>query len=438
MTVGARPTPIVTAPAAWRAALSGRPLTAMDPQVGRLLVVAAHPDDETLGAGGFLRAVHAAGGQVQLVVATDGEAAFGDTDAAQRSALARTRRAELDRALAELGLGDVEVHRLGLPDSGLAGVEARLVEALRPLAAAADVCLAPWPLDPHPDHAAAGRAMLAAARIGAHRFGYPIWTWPWADPQDSKLPWSEACRYPLDAESRQAKRRAIGCHVSQLQPAPDGGPPILPPDVLAHFDTEQEIFFRLRPERSAPAERFAALYQDGDGDPWGTRTSWYERRKRDVVLACLPEQRYRHAAEPGCGTGELTRALAERCDAVTASDFTAAAVSATRDVTSGLTGVVVEQRALPDPGAVPDGVDLVVCSEVLYYLDAADLDRVVERVAAAARPGADVVLVHWTGQAADAPHDAARTHRRFRDDPRFDTVVEHVDAQFLLHVVRRR
>ncbi len=427
-----------TSPDAWRAALAAHALPAMDTRVRQLLVVAAHPDDETLAAGGFLHAVHAAGGQIRLVVATDGEAAFPDATEAQRVALARTRRAELDRALGELGLDGVEVHRLGLPDSGLAAVEARLVDALRPLAAGVDACLAPWVHDPHPDHAAAGRAALAAAPAGAHRFGYPIWTWVWGDPDDPGLPWSRAVEHRLDPTARRAKQRAVGAHTSQLRPGPDGAEPILPAAVLAHFDGDREVFFRMPAPRSAPAERFAALYRDGDGDPWATRTSWYERRKRAVVLAALPEPRYRHAAEPGCGTGELTRALADRCDTVSASDYTAEAVAATRAATASRSGVVVEQRALPDPAAVPDGVDLVVCSEVLYYLDSADLDRVVERIAAAARPGAHVVLVHWTGPAAESPQDAAATHRRFLDDGRFTALVEHVDAGFLLHVVRCR
>jgi len=425
----------VTSPQDWQHAFAAHPMAPMDLPTGRLLVVAAHPDDETLGAGGFLRAAHAGGAEVRLVVATDGEAAFPTAGPDRRSALARQRRTELDQALATLDLGDAEVHRLGLPDSGLAGVEQELVAALRPLAADADVCLAPWTRDPHPDHAAAGRALLAAAPAGAHRFGYPIWTWPWGDPQDPDLPWDNACEHHLDAESRRAKRRAIGCHASQLQPAPDGGPPILPQSVLDHFDTEREIFFRVPRERSAPAERFAALYRD-DPDPWRTRTSWYERRKRATVLAALPAERYRHAAEPGCGTGELTVELAARCDAVMASDYTDAAVTATRAATAGRPGVAVEQLVLPDPRSVPDGVDLVVCSEVLYYLDTADLDRVVERIVSAAHPGTDVVLVHWTGSAAEAPRSAEATHRRFLDDPRFRCVVEHRDTGFLLHVVR--
>jgi LmbE family N-acetylglucosaminyl deacetylase/SAM-dependent methyltransferase len=408
----------------------------MNPRIGRLLVVAAHPDDETLAAGGFLRAAHAAGSRIELVVATDGEAAFPQASPADRRELARTRRDELHRALTALGVGDIAVHWLGLPDSGLAAVEDRLAQALRLLASGVDACLGPWVHDPHPDHAAAGRAMLAAAPAGAHRFGYPIWTWPWGDPADPRLPWAHVHVHELDADARRAKQRAIGCHASQLRAAPDGGDPILPAPVLAHFDTGRETFFRIPPTASAPAERFASLYRDGGGDPWQTRTSWYERRKRAVLTACLPAPRYQHAAEPGCGTGELTRELAQRCAAITASDYAAAAVAATRAAVSGRSGITVEQLALPDPRAVPDGVDLVVCSEVLYYLGADDLDAVVDRIAGAARPGADVVLVHWSGPAAESPQDAWATHRRFLDDPRFATVVEHVDAEFLLHVVR--
>jgi LmbE family N-acetylglucosaminyl deacetylase len=427
----------VTPTAAWRRAFTVHPMATMDVRIGQLLMVAAHPDDETLGSGGFLRAVRAAGGRVRLVVATDGEAAFPGAGAEQRAALARTRRTELDRALDELDLAGIDVHRLELPDSGLAGVEAGLVEQLRPLAADADVCLAPWTDDPHPDHAAAGRAALAAAPAGAHRFGYPIWTWPWGDPQDPRLPWQHAVEHRLDPASREAKRRAIGCHASQLLAAPGGGDPVLPAAVLTHFDTGREVFFRVPREHSAPAERFDALYRDGDGDPWATRSSWYERRKRDVALAALPQRRYRHAAEPGCGTGELTRELADRCDRVSACDYTAAAAAVTRAANAHRPGVTVEQLALPDPAAIPDGVDLVVCSEVLYYLGAADLDLVVERIAAATRPGADVVLVHWTGRAAEAPQDAWVTHRRFLDDARFSRLVEHLEPGFLLHVVRR-
>ena len=420
----------MTTPAqVWAAAIEQHAVRPMVADVGRLVVVAAHPDDETLGAGGFLHAAVAAGAQVELVVATDGEAAFG----APEADLGRARRRELYDALGELGLGKTDVHWLGLPDSGLADHTADLTEALVPLLRDADVCLAPWTEDPHPDHAAAGRAALTAAPVQAHRWAYLIWTLAWRTPDASEIPWPLAAAFALDPDTLAAKRRAIRRFTSQLAPAPGGGLPILPADVLAHFDTDRELFFRAPPTDNAPVSRFAELYGDGN-DPWSTRTSWYERRKRDVVLACLPRPRYRHAAEPGCGLGTLTTPLAARCDQVTASDVVQAAADEARRATADSANVTVLHRALPERATVPADADLVVLSEVLYYLSPA----VVAQVADLVPVGADVVLVHWRGWPAEAPRDAMATHLQLTDDPRFTTLVEHVDEEFLLHVLRRR
>ncbi|MBW0119410.1 bifunctional PIG-L family deacetylase/class I SAM-dependent methyltransferase [Pseudonocardia abyssalis] len=394
----------------------------------RVVVVAAHPDDETLGAGGLMRAVHESGGQVELVVATDGEAAFPDLDGPARDALAATRRRETDDALAALGLSGVPVHRLGMPDSALDADT--LATALEPLLRDADAWVAPWAGDPHPDHTAAGLAAAAASPVTATGWTYPIWMWAWLEPDDPSIPWSHAHAHPLDETARTAKRRALACYASQT-----GGPaPIVPPDVLAHFDTGTEVVFRTPPGGSAPRERFDTLYAGDDGDPWATRTSWYERRKRAVLLASLPRERYRHAAEPACGTGALTVELAERCDRLDASGFSPAAVAATR---GSVDGVPVIRAALPHPDALPDGIDLAVVSEVLYYLDDATLAATVDRLADAVLPGGDIVIAHWRGWPAEAPRDAEATHRELLDDPRFVPLVTHVDEDFLLHVLRR-
>lgn len=425
-----------TPPAAWCSALAAHPPRLLDPgEFDRVVVVAAHPDDETLAVGGLMGAVHAAGGDVELVVATDGEAAFPGLDAAGRAELARTRRRELDTALAAQGLGDIPVHRLGLPDSALdADV---LAEALAPLLRGADAYLAPWVGDPHPDHAAAGRAAATAAPVTAHGFGYPIWMWARLTPDDPSIPWPHAFRVPLDAAAQAAKRHAVACFASQLGAGPGGEPPIVGPSVLPYFDTGEEIVFRVPRSGGAPLSRFDELYAEDGGDPWETRTAWYERRKRNVVLACLPAERYRFAAEPACGTGELTRELAAHCDRLHASDFSASAVEQTAAATAGLAHVEVDRLALPADATLPAGIDLAVLSEVLYYLSDDDLARTVDRLAEAMDLGGDVVLVHWDGWPAEAPRDAAAAHRVLLDDPRFETLVEHVDEEFLLHVVRR-
>ncbi|MBW0102277.1 SAM-dependent methyltransferase [Pseudonocardia sp. KRD291] len=179
--------------------------------------------------------------------------------------------------------------------------------------------------------------------------------------------------------------------------------------------------------------RFTELY--AGGDPWQA-DSWYERRKRGVVLASLPVRRYGTVFEPGCGAGELTLGLAARAERVLASDPVPVAVGRAADATRHLPGVSVSVAALPD--AVPDApVDLAVFSEVLYYLDDATVSRTLDRTLAVTPAGADVVLVHWRGFPPEAPRDAEATYRMLRDRPELETVVSHVDEHFLLHVLRR-
>lgn len=432
---GVDPRPI-TPPTAWVESLRARRPPRFDPAAhARVVVVAAHPDDETLGAGGVLRALHEAGAGLTLVVATDGEAAYPGSDAAARAELAAARRLELDEAMRTQGLAAVPVHRLGLPDSGLSTRTDELVAALTPLLSGADAYLAPWPLDPHPDHRAVGLAAGAAAPVTAHGWSYPIWAWAWVDPEDPQVPWDRAQVVPLDGPARARRRRAVDCFTSQIAPGPDGSPAVLAAGLLDHLDRHVDLLFREPRSASAPVERFAGLYSDGN-DPWRSG-SWYERRKRGVVLASLPREHYATAVEPGCGTGELTVGLAARCDRVLASDPVPAAVERARAAAGHLDGVRLSVAALP--GAVPDEpIELAVFSEVLYYLDDATLATTLDRTLDVLAPGGDVVLVHWRGWPAEAPRDAAATHAVVRDRPGLEVLVEHVDEDFLLHVLRRR
>ncbi|MFI5615605.1 PIG-L family deacetylase [Amycolatopsis sp. NPDC051903] len=407
-----------------------------DKEFQRALVVAAHPDDETLGAGGLVQHLHAAGTAVTLVVATDGEAAFPAADADERRRLGRARREELVRALAAQGLSEVEPIWLGLPDSGLAEHTAELTDALRDLALRNDLCLLPWPDDPHPDHRASGRAAVAGAPVTAHCWAYPIWLWHWSRPDAPDVPWHLARAYSLGERERAAKAAGIREFTSQLKPGPRGEDPILPPEVLAHFARPHETFLRVPPTRSAPVARFAELY-DQAPDPWQVGTSWYESRKRGLLLAALPRERYGTVVEPGCGTGALTRDLAARCDLLLASDPVPEAVRRTRETTAGLSTPDVHEGAVPD--VLPAGpVDLVVFSELLYYLDDADLTRTIDRAVTALGPGGEIAALHWRRWAPEAPRDGREAHRHLAGHPHLETVVEHVDEEFLLHVLRRR
>ncbi len=428
--------PPITPPEAWTEAMRTRRLPHFDPAAHRrVVVVAAHPDDETLGAGGVLHAMLRAGAVISLVVATDGEAAYPGLSADGRRELAAVRRQELEAALRVQGLGDIQVSWLGLPDSGLQDRADDLLRALAPLLADADAYLAPWPRDPHPDHRATGLAVAAAAPVTTHGWSYPIWMWAWTKPTDPVVPWHRAQVIPLDEAARAQRRRAVECFRSQTGPGPDGSPAVLAAGLLDHVDRAQDLVFREPRRGSAPIERFAALYADGN-DPWGT-DQWYERRKRAQVLASLPRERYDAAFEPACGTGELTVELAGRCGRIQASDPVEAAVDRARALVRRVGGVAVSVGVLPD--VVPsEPFDLAVFSEVLYYLDDSTLTDVLDRTLDAIAPGGDVVLVHWRGWPAEAPRDAADTHQVFQGRSELEVLVEHVDEEFLLHVLRRR
>lgn len=141
------------------------------------------------------------------------------------------------------------------------------------------------------------------------------------------------------------------------------------------------------------AEWFDALYRASD-DPWSFRTRWYEARKRAVTLACLPRARYRRGFEPGCSIGELTAALAPRCERLLACDFMPAAVEQAARRLAGSPHVAIERRALPE--GWPEGrFDLIVASEIGYFLGAADLDRLASRALEALEPDGTLLACHW-------------------------------------------
>jgi LmbE family N-acetylglucosaminyl deacetylase len=179
----------------------------------------------------------AAGARLRLIAVTDGEGSHPGSDPA---VIRSTRAAESAVALDRLGVGDAEVIRLRLPDTAVAAHEAELAGLLRELCAGFEMCLAPWDGDAHADHEAVGRAARRAARTV---LSYPIWMWHWAIPADPRVPWPRACQIPLPAEVAARKRSAIQAFTSQL--AGRGSlPPVLPPGIVAHFSTEQEVLLR--------------------------------------------------------------------------------------------------------------------------------------------------------------------------------------------------
>lgn len=180
---------------------------------------------------------------------------------------------------------------------------------------------------------------------------------------------------------------------------------------------------------------FDALYADCD-DPWGFRNRWYERRKRLLTLAMLPRERYHHAFEPGCANGELSAQLAMRCDRLLATDLNETAVRLARERLADQPHVRVERRSVPQEWPA-DQFDLIVLSELAYYLDDADLGRLTECITRALSVDGTLLACHWRREFDEAAQTAARVHALLDTECGLTRLARYEDADVLLDVWTR-
>ena len=182
-----------------------------------------------------------------------------------------------------------------------------------------------------------------------------------------------------------------------------------------------------------PDVYFDQMYADTD-DPWQLATRWYEQRKYAITLALLPNRRYRHAFEPGCSIGTLTALLAQRCDQVTAVDVVDAAVRSA-DVRLRQARcrdrVTLARSSLDEPWP-PGPFDLLVLSEVAYYLEADSLAGVLECECARLQPGANVVAAHWRHPVSDYPLYRRRGPRRHRANAGTESLGRYQDRDVII------
>jgi SAM-dependent methyltransferase len=151
--------------------------------------------------------------------------------------------------------------------------------------------------------------------------------------------------------------------------------------------------------QSRSAEHFERLYQDNP-DPWNFKTSAYEHQKYEATLSALGTRRFEMALEVGCSIGILTRRLASRCDRLLGVDFVPAAVAMARSRCGPLPGVSIERMQIPQQW--PEGqFDLILFSEVLYFLDEGDLRETCDQTLRSLLPGGLVLLVNYTGKTDD-------------------------------------
>jgi len=180
---------------------------------------------------------------------------------------------------------------------------------------------------------------------------------------------------------------------------------------------------------------FEGLFADNN-DPWGFRQRWYEQRKRQNTLAALPRARYRSVFEPGCANGELSASLAERCDRLLCCDTSDAAVNLARTRLSLFDHAEVRRSRLP--GDWPDEkFDLIVFSEIGYYLDREDLSAVIRHINDSLTADGQLLACHWRPPIEGCPLNARQVHDLIHEQLHLPRLVLHQEADFLLEVWSR-
>ena len=181
---------------------------------------------------------------------------------------------------------------------------------------------------------------------------------------------------------------------------------------------------------------FEARYQ-ADPDPWGYATSAYERDKYAATLAACGPGPFALALELGASIGVFSAMLAPRCRRLTTIDAAPTAVEAARRRLADTRGVQILEGKIP--GAIPDGsYDLVVVSEILYYLTAGELEATLVRLQDQTRSGARLVAVHWRPDGPERPLTADEVHTTLRREPWLRAVAGADTDDYRLDVLVRR
>jgi LmbE family N-acetylglucosaminyl deacetylase/SAM-dependent methyltransferase len=404
--------------------------------VDRLTVIAAHPDDETLGAGGLIAEASALGIPVRVVVITDGSASHPRSTTVLRDELAVIRQRELFLAVSELS-PEAEVVMLGFADGQTNEHRAEIAAALARAIEPGTTLVSPWRGDGHRDHRVVAEICAdAAARLGSPLYEYPIWMWHWGEPADERIPWPSAVALPLGRGAVTAKRRALSRHASQLVglgPGEADGP-VLTPEFAAHFERDREVYLVAREMDSGTKSQqyFDSLYSQ-NRDPWRLGSRWYEERKRALTVASLPRARYSRGLEIGCSVGELTAVVAERCDSLVALDISAAAVTAAAERVAELRNVDV-RRADATVDFPAGSFDLIVLSEVAYYWDRATVTHMLHEMRKHLAPGGTIIACHWRHPVDDYPLGGDEVHALIRRGLGLHRIALHDEDDFLLEV----
>lgn len=391
--------------------------------IGNLMVLAPHPDDESLGCGGLIAMLKEKGKHVSVVCITSGSASH-NSRSHPPEILTELRESEAKKACSKLGVPLEDVHFLRAPDSRLVHLDpqalAEIIENLASVFESMEIfALAmPWRRDPHPDHVVThiiGDSVLKRVSKSALKIEYPIWLWKHGRKEDWPYE-KETVPYRLDITSVFKKKwSAVKSHRSQLGEviSDDANGFVLTDELLEPFNTPTEYFFltNLQIPKTLEKDYFDKLYTE-QIDPWNFRNSEYEQGKYGNCLKTLGTDHFDFGLELGCSIGIQTEMLAGLCHRLLAIDISEAATNEAALNCRNLKNI--DFRVADITEDFPnENFDLIICNEIGYYLEMEDLLRLFENVHQNLEQGGRFMMVHWTPFVPDYPLSGDTVHDTF-------------------------
>ncbi|MFV8226479.1 bifunctional PIG-L family deacetylase/class I SAM-dependent methyltransferase [Christiangramia aquimixticola] len=391
--------------------------------LGRVMVVAPHPDDESLACGGLIAYLTSQGAKVSILFMTNGEASHPNSKNYPPQLLGDLRKKEALKACEILGVAKSEVIFLNAGDGKLfsfveegAAVYGKLKDILEKTHF--DTLFVPWRRDHHIDHIATNKIIRKAAQgLDLIIAEYPVWLWKKGSQEDWPVP-DEILPFRLNIEGVKPKKmEAIYSHRSQLTNLIDDDPDgfVFTEDLLKPFLDDNEYYFFPQEEKPPVKKEYFDELFSKDNDPWNFETSRYEQKKYQKTLDALPERDYKNALEIGCANGVFTNLLAERCNQVLALEHNANALDAARKRAGDRQNCRFLKWDI-SKGLPEENFDLVVLSEVGYYFKKDQLLEIYRDIEEALLPGGIFIMVHWTSYVREYPLTGLQVHELFENE----------------------
>lgn len=393
--------------------------------LGNLLVLSPHPDDETLGCGGLISMLKSSGKKVIVIFITSGSASH-TSHTHPPNELAKLRENEAKAACSKLGVLNEDVYFIGAKDSELNTLDSgelneivikitHILEGIK-----IDTIAIPWRRDPHPDHIVTytiGELFSISQDSKMVKLEYPIWLWKNGNEEDYPFE-QEVAPFRLDITRYiEQKSVALQMHQSQLgniiHDDPNGF--VLTKDMLEPFSGPYEYYFidNKSALKTLDEVYFQKLYSE-QSDPWNFRNSTYEHEKYHNSIKALNKTDFKNGLELGCSVGIQTKLLAAICEHLTAIDINEIAVKEARSTCTDLSNISFYVQDVTK--IFPKGkFDLITLCEIGYYFDIKNLWQIFENISMSLLPEGRLLLVHWTGFVPDYPLNGNAVHSAFEE-----------------------